>query len=191
MTQEVAPWRPLHPFVAQPWQESFGLDAAAAWDGARFILRFRLKGALQQLVLPSPSSEPQRRDGLWQSSCFEAFLGIAGHTPYWEINLCPSGHWNVYALSAYRHDLTWEPSVLQLPLAQRRLQQLGAGDRLELDAALSLPSLAKALEADPTAALEVSMTAVLEHRQQGCSYWAWKHCGTEADFHRRDSFLPL
>ena len=39
--------------------------------------------------------------------------------------------------------------------------------------------------------VQMSATAVLEHRQLGCSYWAWRHCGSEADFHRRDSFLPL
>jgi hypothetical protein len=32
---------------------------------------------------------------------------------------------------------------------------------------------------------------VIEHRKLGCSFWAWQHKGPEADFHRRDSFLPL
>lgn len=187
MSTEPAPWRSLQPFAPQPWLEPFRLEAAAGWDGARLQLQFRLRGALETLVLPAPTAKPQRRDGLWQSSCLEAFVAIAGQTRYWEINLCPSGHWNVYSLSAYRQDLEQEPSVLQLPLAQRRLQQPGAEKCLELDASVELPALA----GHAKACLEVSITAVLEHQQWGCSYWAWRHGGSKADFHRRESFLPL
>lgn len=39
--------------------------------------------------------------------------------------------------------------------------------------------------------LELSLTAVLEQHQLGCSYWAWHHCGAAADFHIRDSFQRL
>lgn len=184
--------RPLQPFAASPAWEPFRLEAAAGWDGARLQLLFRLQGPLQQLRLPAPTPNPERRDGLWQSSCFEAFLGVVGQAPYWEINLCPSGHWNLYALSAYRQGLRQEPSVLTLPYAQRRLPQPGGEQLLELELDLELPALAEALAADPQAArLEGSTTAVLDHQQHGCSYWAWRHGGPEADFHRRESFMPL
>jgi hypothetical protein len=39
------------------------------------------------------------------------------------------------------------------------------------------------------AALELSLTAVLEQRHGDCSYWALQHTGSEPDFHRRDSFI--
>ena len=40
-------------------------------------------------------------------------------------------------------------------------------------------------------AVELSVTAVLEDVSHSCSYWAWRHCGPEPDFHRRESFLQL
>jgi hypothetical protein len=185
------PLRPLKPFQAQPLLDPFRLEAAAGWDGHRLRLLFRLQGPLQELCLPEAVPEPQRRDGLWQSTCFEAFVAVAGQAPYWEINLCPSGHWNLYALTAYRQGLRAEPSVPQLPFASRRLSQPGGVELLELELGVALPPLAQALAEQPQARLELSATAVLEHRQLGCSYWAWQHGGAEADFHQRASFQPL
>ncbi|MEB3264615.1 MAG: hypothetical protein VKJ66_09615 [Synechococcus sp.] len=39
------------------------------------------------------------------------------------------------------------------------------------------------------APLRIGVTAVLEDRRGGISYWALAHTGPEPDFHRRDSFL--
>ena len=36
---------------------------------------------------------------------------------------------------------------------------------------------------------DVSITAVIKQKDGNISYWAVKHCGEEADFHLRDSFL--
>ncbi|MCJ8281763.1 MAG: hypothetical protein MJK14_18375 [Rivularia sp. ALOHA_DT_140] len=36
---------------------------------------------------------------------------------------------------------------------------------------------------------DVSITSVIKHKDGNTSYWAVKHCGEEADFHLRDSFL--
>ena len=35
-------------------------------------------------------SSPAQKDGLWEHTCFEAFLGIAGQDAYCEFNLSPS-----------------------------------------------------------------------------------------------------
>lgn len=180
-----APLRPLQPFTPQPELAAFSLEAAAQLAGPNLQVQMRLQGPLEQLQLPEPTTAVERRDGLWQSTCFEAFVGQAAQPHYWEINLCPSGHWAVYALSGYRAGLQAEGRVQGLPF-ERRQRLLHSGlSELELAFSLALP-----LPAEP-GPLEISATAVLEHRQLGCSYWAWRHCGNEADFHRRDSFLPL
>lgn len=184
--------RPLRPFAGQAQLEAFSLDAMALHDAGILRLQFVLQGPLAQLRLPAPAPEPQRRDGLWASTCFEAFVGIVGMESYWEINLCPSGHWNLYALRAYRQGLRAEPSVQTLPF--RRSQQLIATgiERIELQLDLDLAPLSRPLvDQQHELTLEISATAVLEHRHLGCSYWAWQHCGPQADFHRRESFLPL
>ncbi|MEY4297523.1 MAG: hypothetical protein RLZZ423_702 [Cyanobacteriota bacterium] len=181
--------RMLAPFRSEPQLEGLQLQATATWDGAVLSLHYGLCGALAAWRLPPPAAQPARRDGLWQSTCFEAFFGVPGQPQYWEINLAPSGDWNLYALSAYREGLRPEPAVSRLPFRLVRPDAWpdpSATQELQLSFELDLRSLIKA-----AAPLELSATAVLDHREHGCSYWAWRHTGQEADFHRRDSFLPL
>lgn len=171
----------LQPFEADAALQPFRLQADARWQQGVLALHYRLSGPLQELQLAAPSSRPARRDGLWQSSCFEAFVAVAGESGYWEINLAPSGDWNLYRLQSYRTGLAAEALIETLPFAlQRQPSQLQLS--LELDLSGLLPA---------TAALEISITSVLEHRRLGCSYWALRHAGPEPDFHRRESFQPL
>ena len=56
---------------------------------------------LSPLLLPQPlldgPQQGQRRDELWTTTCFEAFLAIPDASRYWEINLAPNGNWAVLA----------------------------------------------------------------------------------------------
>jgi hypothetical protein len=159
-------------------------------QASRLELVWRLSGDLDALVLPEPSQSRRRCDGLWQTTCLEAFWGFAGHDAYWELNLAPSGDWNLYRLSHYRGPLT--PVELEVPPAW---QVRRSARELELAVELDLGEMAGG--DDPGVAgitLEVSLTAVIEQAGQGVSYWALAHTGVEPDFHRRDSFglgLPL
>ncbi len=148
-------------------------------EGRRLRLHYRLDGAAGTVHLPSPVPAPSRRDGLWTTTCFECFWGLAGERPYWELNLSPAGHWNLYRLEDYRQGLQPEPGYDQPP---HRVSQGGGGLSLELD--LPLPA---AIPAD--APLEVAITGVIEDRCGQLSYWALAHPGAEPDFHRRDAFL--
>ena len=184
------PARALRPFSPEPQLQGLSLTCAAQWQSGRLDLHYSLRGDLGALVLPPPAEQPARRDGLWQSTCFEAFLALPGQANYWEINLAPNGDWNLYALAGYRTGLRAERLVQQVPIRVERQVQAPANREAHgcftLGATLDLTAW---LPAD--AALELSATAVLDHRERGCSYWAWRHCGPEADFHRRDSLLPL
>ena len=185
------PARELVPFQPMPHLQGLELLAAADREAeGRLRLRFSLSGPLQAVLLPALSPEPIRRDGLWESTCFEAFLGQQGAPNYWEINLAPNGDWNLYALSDYRTGLKPETRVNRLPFSQsRRLKtpdDPSTLERLDLELILDLSDWIGA-----EVPLELSATAVLEHRNLGCSYWAWHHTGSEADFHRRDSFQPI
>lgn len=183
-------FKPLHPFAQEAHLCDFSLLCGASRQpGGRLALHFRLSGPLQMLQIPPLSGTPERRDGLWQSTCFEAFLGQPGQASYWELNLAPSGDWNLYAFQGYRAGMQPERRLQQLPF-QLDGQWLGRRNRLDLVLSLDLAALMPA-----EAPLELSATAVLEHRFEhqslGCSYWAWQHTGPEADFHRRDSFQAL
>jgi hypothetical protein len=178
----------LRPFAPEAHLQGLALSCAARWQEGVLELHYRLSGPLQRLRLPSQiaGEPPQRRDQLWQSTCFEAFIGRAGQPGYWELNLAPNGDWNCYALNGYRQGLQPEPRIQALPFVLKQRQLEGELDQLELTLSLPIGALIPA-----ASALELSVTAVLDDVSHGCSYWAWLHSGTEPDFHRRESFLPL
>ena len=63
-------------------------------------LFFRVDCPPGSLALPEPQ-EAGRTDGLWQHTCFEAFVG-RGDNGYAEFNLSPSGQWAAYDFDSYR-----------------------------------------------------------------------------------------
>lgn len=151
------------------------LQARAERHGGTLRLTYTLSGPLERLRIPSPEPAPQRRDGLWQHSCLEAFLGLAGQEGYWELNLAPSGHWNLYRLDGYRRHLRPDPALQALSIAVAL-----SPANLELRTDLPLPAaLAQELE------IELGLSAVLEHRDGQLSYWALTHPSGEPDFHWR------
>jgi hypothetical protein len=153
-------------------------------QAGRLELVWRLTGDLNALVLPEPSQSRRRCDGLWQTTCLEAFWGFAGQDAYWELNLAPNGDWNLYRLSHYRGPLT--PVELEVPPAW---QVRRSARELEVVVELDLGEVAGGDESGVAGLpLEVSLTAVIEQVGQGVSYWALAHTGAEPDFHRRDSF---
>lgn len=178
-----------HPL--RPFQPLDGPAVAVVAAAARVLrhapgppslwLRFWISGA-QRLRCPAPALRPQRRDGLWQHTCFEAFVAEPGREAYWEFNLAPSGHWAVYRLARYRDGLEPDPSYDALPFAVL-LQPAEAGE-ITLELHCPLPaSLTSAAE------LVVGLTAVLEDQRGDLSYWALNHPGAAPDFHDRRGWI--
>ncbi len=169
----------LVPFGADPAAAPFRLEVTADREGARLHLRYDLRGPLERLRLPAPAQPPERRDGLWEGTCFEAFLAEEGAEDYRELNLSPSGHWNLYRLDGYRRGLRPDPQVEALPF-----RVTTTADHRQLALTLDLTPLGLA-----QSPLELSLTTVLQHTDGRCSFLALAHPGAEADFHRRDGFL--
>jgi hypothetical protein len=171
----------LLPFEASDTLAGLSLEAHTSFSPGRLAIRYVLQGPLELLKLPGSSGSPQRRDGLWQTTCLEAFLALPGQPGYWEVNLAPDGDWNLYRLTDYRQGLEPEPSTQQLPVQVER-----RGDRLSLSVVLDLrPLVAEAEE------LDLAITAVIAESAGPLHYWALSHRGTEPDFHRRDSFMAI
>ena len=147
--------------------------------GDTLSIRYDLRGALAELVIPAPADLPSRKHRLWEETCFEFFLGVKDSPQYWEFNLSPSGHWNVYRFDGYRQGMAEETAFTSLPVSVRRRPDL-------LSVALEL-EIDRIVAADQP--LAVGLAAVLRFRDQGLTYWALTHPGPQADFHRRDSFL--
>ncbi|MGB0562288.1 MAG: DOMON-like domain-containing protein [Spirulinaceae cyanobacterium] len=144
-------------------------------SGERLAIAYELTGDLSQVKLPVPHNWPKRQDNLWQQTCCELFLAPLGQTHYWEVNLLPSGDWNVYRFDAYRAGMQEEEKITQLRSREQRdfnwLQVT-----LELDLSLILP---------PETSIELGICVVVERRDRVLSYWAIKHPRNEADFHDR------
>ena len=142
---------------------------------------YHLQGDLSQIVLPEVEPCISRQDNLWQTTCFEFFLAIFNTPEYWEFNLAPTGDWNIYRFAKYRRGMQPETRFEHLPLKVESQE-----NSYYLETAIALD---KIVSGDTP--LEIAVTIVIEDTQGNISYWAISHPGTEADFHRRDSFILL
>lgn len=142
-------------------------------------IEYQLLGDLDSVAIASPAVAPSRKFELWEATCFEFFIGVLGDRNYWEFNLSPSGDWNVFHLDNYRQGLRDETVFTTLPFDIDR-----SANSLTLKLGFDLSQI---LSIDRQ--LEVSVTTVIRSTQDELSYWALKHCGEEADFHLRDSFV--
>jgi hypothetical protein len=145
----------------------------------QLAIRYDLRGDLAQLVIPAPADVATRRPGLWEETCCEFFLGVKDAPRYWEFNLSPAGHWNVYRFAGYRQGMAEETALTSLPVKVRRRSDL-------LEVAIEL-EVDRIVSADQP--LKVGIAAVIRLAGHGVTYWALIHPGPQADFHRRDSFL--
>jgi len=143
-------------------------------------LNFRLSGDIGALLLPAPAASV-RADGLWRHTCFEAFVAAAGSPEYWEFNFSPSGAWAAYHFTGYRAGM--RPVVeAGAPVVS---SETGAAD-FTLTARLDLGWL---MRSRAESGLRLGLTAVIEDRERGLSYWALRHGADKPDFHLADSFL--
>jgi hypothetical protein len=150
---------------------------------SRLIINYCITGDLAAIVWPvaiADNALPQRRFGLWEQTCLEFFIGVPGQSNYWEFNLSPNRDWNVYALSDYRCGLADALEFFALPITINQSEQ-----EYNWQVAIDLASIVAVSQP-----IELSITAVMESQPGGhFSYWAVKHCGDEADFHDRRSFV--
>ncbi len=141
-------------------------------------ITFNLTGELEKVAIAPPVYSPARLDDLWQTTCFEFFLGLQNSDRYWEFNLSPAGHWNIYRFDNYRQGMITETAYQALPFVVH--QQF---DRLVLSLMLDLNPIISSEQA-----LNVGITIVIESQDQDITYWALNHTAKEADFHQRASF---
>lgn len=140
-----------------------------ARQGDRLWLRYIVWGDVGRVAWPAEAG-PARTDGLWRSTCFEAFIGSADR--YTEYNLSPSGEWATYGFTGYRSGMAPAPVVAEVHLLDC------ARDMVATEAVIDLPRDHGRL----------GLTAVIEDVDGGVSYWALAHPSDKPDFHHPDSF---
>ena len=141
-------------------------------------IRCEVRGDLSKVSIPAAADAPRRQDRLWEGTCLELFLGTADSGKYWEFNLSPSGHWNVYRFTSYRKDMTEEPAITSLPFDVRRDSEI-----LVLTAEFNVGKIVPAGKE-----LAATVAAVVETSDGGKNHWALTHPGPRPDFHRRENF---
>jgi len=143
------------------------------------FISYELFGALSGIVVPAPAEVPERKDRLWEETCFELFIRPEDSERYWEFNLSPAGHWNVYRFAYYREGMEEEMVFNSLPF---NIESEPEALRLSL-----LLDLKKIVPADQ--ALNIAVSAVIKTKDGRLTYWALTHPGPGPDFHKKESFI--
>jgi hypothetical protein len=147
----------------------------------RIGFRFIVTGSVRELDIPTAEhpSDRFRRDELWRSTCFEAFVRPFGRPGYFETNLSPAGHWAVYAFESYRNGM-WEAdaSASRFRSDDRRM------DLYDISGAFLFEDLR-----DDDGRWHVNLSAVIAGVDGSKSYWALAHAPGPPDFHNPDCFI--
>jgi hypothetical protein len=137
-------------------------------------LRYVVTGAIDAIAWPAPAA-PSRSDGLWRRTCFEMFAREEGAAAYRELNFAPSPQWAAYRFDDYRAGM--REAAVEAP----GIETGRDGERFEIDVrvALDLPEAATWL---------IGLSAVIEEKDGGKSWWALAFPPGEPDFHHQDCF---
>ncbi len=142
-------------------------------------LQYEVTGELSALNIPTVQA-PCAVDGLWQHTCFEAFIAVNGEEGYYEFNFSPSSAWAAYAFSAYRKRSAW--AINNAPI----IRCTQTKESLLLDVLIGADDLPlKRAEQS----FQLGITAVIETNEGELSYWALQHSDSEPDFHQRNHFI--
>jgi hypothetical protein len=161
-----------HPLISYDLApHPFSVAAHAQRVGDLLFLTFSLTDAADEVIWPA-HLPLTRQDYLWESTCFEAFIGILDQPAYFELNLSPSCAWNLYRFDDYRTPNTMPPP--HAPAAALVSFKV-TGQTLQATLNLSTLNLAEQV-------LHLGLTAVIK-TQTALHYLALHHAGTQADFH--------
>ncbi|MHC5823888.1 MAG: DOMON-like domain-containing protein, partial [Nostoc sp.] len=169
----------LQPFSSTKSLSNLKIAGNIARNGNKLVIRYILGGHLKEIAIATPSNTRSRKHQLWKDTCFEFFIGSKDSLRYWEFNLSPAGHWNVYRFDGYREGMQEETAFTILPFS---VQNQADGLALALDV-----DLGKIVSENQ--AIEVGITTVIKDKDGEVTYWALTHQVAEADFHLRDSFI--
>ena len=145
------------------------VDYAGAFGAtATCNIWFGVAAPLARFKIPR-SDRPERRDELWKSTCFEAFVQQDGEAAYREFNFAPSGDWAAYDFAGRREGMA------EAPLANPPY--------VRIEDNLTWWSLGATFTLEAGSCWSLGLSAVIEEADGTKSYWALAHCGPEPDFH--------
>lgn len=163
--------------------ENIALVAAVEDISAtRINIAFWVTDPYQQIIYPESLAQAERRDYLWEQTCFEIFLGIQQQDAYREVNLATSGAWQIYQFEEYRYPDTMPPAYAQdVEIVQFQRTKYGLNVVLDLKHWL-LVNKVKLNE------VYLGLTAVIQTKSQNY-HFAMQHSTQNADFHNKRDWL--
>lgn len=168
----------LQPFSQEIHLRDIMVTGAISRTAGIIAVSYILQGPLSNIMIPS-SAVPARHNRLWEKTCFEFFLAPAGSEQYWEFNLSPAGHWNVYHFESCREGMKEEPAISSLPF---RIHN--QSDRFTLTLELDVTHIIKTDQL-----LKAGISAVIQFNDGNMTFWSLVHPGSQPDFHNRGSFI--
>jgi hypothetical protein len=147
--------------------------AASLGSVATTNIWFGVGSPAARFVIPE-ARDPSRVDGLWKTTCFEAFLRPLGEQSFREWNFAPSGQWAAYDFSGYR-----EGSANA---------DIAAAPYVRFEDNFTWWALGATIGVDADTDWELGLSAVLEEKDGTKSYWALAHTADKPDFHAPGCF---
>lgn len=165
----------FHP--SRPPTAKFSLSCNVAYGPQQDLkLQFELQGDVEHILTATPKARPSRRDGLWQATCFEAFIRFEPSASYREYNFSPSGDWAIYDFSDYRSGMTPTNVAIAPKVSMERSSQ-----RLSIHSLLPESSCGGSH-------LRLGLSAILLETDGTMSFWALHHPTSTPDFHDSEGF---
>lgn len=156
------------------------IDVAVTRTLGKLSLTYLVTGNIAGIRLP-PKSAHVRADGLWQHTCFEAFVRKNPSMRYYEFNFAPSTEWAAYRFRGYREGMVvaeeMRPPVIE---GRTSAETYALQVTLQPDTLPSLPS---------DVPWFLNLSAVIEETDGRKSYWALAHPPGKPDFHNADCFV--
>ena len=145
----------------------------------RLVLSYIVTGKISDVRLP-PVAASAPTDGLWQHTCFEAFVRASSGPSYYEFNFAPSTEWAAYRFDGYRSGMR-----VAAEIGAPAIEVRSNVDSYTLQASVDLSRLP---DLPPEASWRLGLSAVIEDQSGDMSYWALAHPPGKPDFHHADCF---
>lgn len=173
-------WLVCHPDTATQPKLRIGAEVGRKGNG-HICAEFRALGRQDCIRWPKrahPDGDRwSRRDGLWQSTCFEIFVKPRGSAEYLEYNFASTCEWAGYEFDDYRAGMRESVSS---SIAKASWQM--RAERVKFTVVLALPP------GYGERHLDIALAAITEETDGTKSYWALAHPPGKPDFHHPACF---
>lgn len=126
---------------------------------------FVASGDIARIAVPA-QTEPERRDDLWRTTCFEIFWSHDGNS-YREFNLSPSSRWACYDFDSFRAGMRNAPAEVSITITQ-------SGTELRLEAVI---------QSELPLPATVALNAIIEDADGVNRFWALAFPTGAPEFH--------